>query len=333
MAATQSQRTLHGRLPIAEPAAKPLSKLAHRFGGVVVPLVTPCQTSGALDTDAMSRLCSTLAQQGCNGLFVGGSTGELPLLDEDDRRTITATARTAVPEETIIYAGVTGTGCKQTLRYARNAAQDGADAAVVMAPFFLKLGQPELLHYFREIADHSPIPVVLYHHPRAATSIEPDTIAALSEHANIVAMKDTSGTLERARAVIAAVPAGALAVLQGTETLIKESLQMGATGMVSALAHIAPDWHAELYAAMQAGNDARADEMQERISHLWKIFHLEPVGVSIAAFTYLLRVSLEHRGWLTNADGVVSGFVPTDHFRRSILKHLEDCEVPAAVSA
>ena len=128
--------------------------------------ITPCSAPGVVDAIAMKRLAAFLTEHGCDGLFVAGSTGELPLLDEDDRRAIIAAACEGVGETATIYAGVSGTGLKQTLRYAKNAAADGAQVAVVMAPFFIKVRQSELLHYFKSLADESPIPVALYHHPR-----------------------------------------------------------------------------------------------------------------------------------------------------------------------
>src|SRR5690606_7499791 len=109
--------------------------------------------------------------------FVAASTGELVLLDEDQRRTITSAAREGVASRSLVYAGVSGHGLKQTLRYARNAAADGADVAVAMAPFFLRFSQPETLAYLRAIADASPIPVALYHHPRMPTPLDVDTVA------------------------------------------------------------------------------------------------------------------------------------------------------------
>jgi dihydrodipicolinate synthase/N-acetylneuraminate lyase len=128
-----------------------------------------------------------------------------------------------------------------------------------------------------------------------------------------------------------AIPSPGFSVLQGNETLVKDSLKLGASGMVSALANFAPEWHADLYASMQSGDESRADELQQRICRLWTIYQLEPVGSSIAAFTHVLKVSLERRGWLVNTSSVVGGFEPTDHFRRSILRHLEDCELSVAV--
>ena len=280
----------------------------------------------------MTRLCRELAAHGCDGLFVGGSTGELPLLDEDDRRALVAAASEGVDSKTVIYAGVSGCGIKQTRRYARNAAADGAQVAVVMAPFFLKLRQVELLHYFISIADASPIPIAIYHHPRAATALNPETAAKAAEHPNIVAIKDTSPDMQRVQAMLAATSHSKIALLQGNETLIRDSLSLGAAGMVSALANVAPEWHADLYRAAQAHKRGEADEMQDRITRLWTMFKLEPIGKSIAAFTYSLRLGLERRGWLQNKFGIVEGFEPTDVFRHSLTDHFIACGVPTAGS-
>ena len=88
----------------------------------------------------------------------------MPFLDDEDRQRIVDTARQACPSDKTLYAGISGMGVKQTLRYASQAKAEGADAAVVMAPFFLRLSQNELLNYLTQIADGCPIPLCIYHH-------------------------------------------------------------------------------------------------------------------------------------------------------------------------
>jgi 4-hydroxy-tetrahydrodipicolinate synthase len=293
-----------------------------RFGGVIAAMITPCREAGIVDPLATRRLADILIEHGCDGLFVAGSTGELPLLDEGDRRTVIAAACEGASEKATVYAGVSGTGLKQTIQYARNAAADGAHVAVVMAPFFLKLRQVELLYYLQSVADGSPIPVALYHHPRAATPMNVDTVASAAEHANIVAIKDTSHDVDRINALVAATANLQISILQGNESLILDSLNLGATGMVTALANIAPEWHAELYRAHQLGDAQEATALQSQIAKLRDLFGIEQVSKSISAFTYALRLALVQRGWLENLAGMVEGFIPSETLTRSILHHL-----------
>ena len=300
------------------------------YGGVIAAMVTPCRESAIVDPIATRRLAGILIENGCNGLFVAGSTGELALLDEDDRRAVVAAACEGAGSRGRIYAGISGTGVKQTVRYARNAASDGAAVAVVMAPFFLKLKQAELLQYLWAVADASPIPVALYHHLRAATPMNPETVARAAEHQNIVAIKDTSLEVSRIEEILAATKGLEFSVLQGNESLIVETLERGGTGMVTALANIVPEWHADLYAAHRTGNASVAAMRQSQITKLRDIFSIEQVSKSISAFTYTLRLGLARRGWLDSLAGMADGFSASDLFRQEVIEHLILAEVPVS---
>ncbi|MCC6125746.1 MAG: dihydrodipicolinate synthase family protein, partial [Pirellulales bacterium] len=157
-------------MKIREMPAAMKSNLPHgpgkRYGGVVAAIVAPHKPSGEVDPPAMRRLCRILADCGCHGVFAIGSTGEMPFLDEDDRRALTVAAREGLGTDAALYVGATGLGLKQTIRYAKNAAADGADVAEIMAPMIFQFGQAELAAYTRAVADACPIPLAIYHHKR-----------------------------------------------------------------------------------------------------------------------------------------------------------------------
>ncbi len=294
----------------------------HRLGGVVAALVTPCSAVGVVDPPALKRLCQILVDQGCDGVLVLGSSGELPMLDEDDRRVLTAAAREGLGADATLYAGASGFGPKQTIRYASNAAADGADIAVIMAPMMLKFSQEELVAYGRAVADASPIPVALYHHLRMPTAFEVDTIAQLARHGNIVAMKDTSVDMTRLGELLEATAGTGMAIMQGSERLFLASLQAGAAGCVSALATVVPEWHADLCRAITADNEAEAETQQRRITALWQIFRHDLLGQSFSCFAYSVKRMLQHRGWLECTDGLMPGFSPPDGLDDVLLEQL-----------
>jgi 4-hydroxy-tetrahydrodipicolinate synthase len=275
----------------------------------------------------MQRLCRILVNRGCHGIFAVGSTGEMPFLDEDDRRSLTVAAREGMGAEAKLYVGVTGLGLKQTIRYAKNAAADGADVAVVMAPMVFKFSQTELAAYTRAAADASPIPVAIYHHLRMATPYEVETVAELANHPNIVAMKDTSNDLARLGRLIDATAGTALAILQGCESLFFDSLKIGAAGCVSALANVVPEWHVDLHRAYHAGNLAEAEINQRHLTALSEIFRHALSTPSFSNFTYALRRILQHRGWLERADGLMPGFVPAAEFEEVVLEYIRLMEL------
>jgi len=315
-AATSTSQAVHTGEPI-------------RFGGVIAAMVTPCRQPGVVDFEEAGVLCRHLVDGGCDGIFVAGSSGESALLDDIDRRRLTVAARRSARLEAAIYVGVTGMGLKQTIRNARHAAEDGADVAVVTPPPLFKFGQAELAAYFGAIADASPLPVALYHHPRTPTRIEAQTIRSLARHPNVIAIKHTSTSTAETDSLARGLVGENLVVLQGNESLLRESFALGQCGgLVTSLAGIVPEWHADLFRALRAGNVERADELQQRITRLWRMFRLESVQSSFSAFIYALKAALVHRGWLESTDVMMAGFEPSQTLHEELFRHFDAAGLP-----
>jgi 4-hydroxy-tetrahydrodipicolinate synthase len=287
-------------------------------------MITPCRAPGVIDTEATATLARELTARGCQGLFVPSSTGELAMLDDTDRRRLVAAARRGVGQDRLIYAGVSGMGLKQTQRYANEAAEAGADVALAMAPFFVKLDQRELVSYITALAEASPIPVGIYNHLRMPSGFDVETVAKLAEHPNVVTVKDTTLESQRVAALIEATRGTELALFQGREAELQSSLTQGMTGCVTALAGMAPEWHNELYQAVQRGDSATAGTMQQRIDALTKLFKLDHAGQSFAHFAYMIRRGVQRRGWLKHTAGMVPGFKPEPAFTASIDRIVEE---------
>ncbi len=278
-----------------------------KWSGVNVPIPTLWTSAGKVDCAGVRGLCSHLIDEGCDDVFVAGSTGEVSMLDEDDRRELVSEARFACSNRGKVYAGVIGLGCKQTIRLTKYAAEDGADAAVVMAPFYSKLDQPQLMAFVRAIADASPIPVGIYHHFRAATQFELDTIVTLAEHPNIVFIKDSSMTSDRIRELIQIV-GERLTILQGREPFLFESFHEGADGCICALANIVPGLHRHLFDRVQEGDYAKAEIIQRMINQVFSLFQINGVSKSLANFIYVIKRASYERGYLNNTTALVPGF-------------------------
>lgn len=303
------------------------------YGGVVAVAVTPCCEEGVVDPPAMRRLCEEYSRSGCDGVLVAGSTGESSLLDETDRRALTRAACQAKGPETRIYVGVTALGLGQTIRYACNAAEDGADVAVVTAPYFFKFTQSEVTAFMTAVADKSPLPIALYHHPRVPTPLSRQTIAAMAEHPNVVAVKYTNRNLKEMQAVLEAVGSREIVVMPGSERLLGECYAAGATGgMVTALAGVVPEWHVSLYRALRTGDTKTAETMQNRIVRLWEMFQFPSVCSSISSFSYSLKAALQRRGWLERLDALMPGFTPSEQLKQDVARHLDAAGAPTATS-
>lgn len=304
---------------------------------VIAASLTPCQSPGEIDPQGMAHLSRELISHGCDGLFVISSTGEMPFLDEQERIALIAAARQGINEskidytaEPVLYAGVSGTGLKQTIHYAKEAAHAGADVAVVMAPFFLRYDQPQLLEYIRRIADVSDLPIAIYHHHRATSSFEEETVIKLASHPNVVAIKDTSRNMDRINAIIQATLEQEFSVYQGSEPILMDSFKTGAHGGVTALANICPEWHHDLVEAIYHGKYEAAIKIQGRITALWRMFRMEETSQSFAHFAYTLRYSGYKRGFLSNTVGMVTGFKPDLKFKEHLEEHLQKVKLLSA---
>ena len=298
---------------------------ASNYRGVIPAMITPCKAPGVPDMEGMKHLARILVEKGCHGLFVLGSTGELPFLDESQRREMVIAAREGAGEKAKIYAGISGTGIKQVIGYANNAARDGADVAIAMAPFFLKLDQTGLYEYITEIADKSPIPIGIYNHLRMPSTFDIDTIIRLAQHPNIVAMKDSSAEVSRGIELAQALQDLPLSLFQGREPFILETLVAGAAGCVTALANIVPEWHRELYDAIENGDMPTATDCQNKILSLSRIFRLDAMNQTFANFTYALRYVACARGYIENIYGMTPGLDPSPELTKSIMSIIQDC--------
>jgi dihydrodipicolinate synthase/N-acetylneuraminate lyase len=275
---------------------------------LVAAIPTPCLSSSNVDPDALAYWSRTLFQRGVDGLFVLGSTGEMVLIDEDDRRRLVVAAAEQGGPGKEVQVGVGGHGVRQTLRYARLAAQDGAARAIVMAPFFQRLSQEELREFVVEIADESPVPIGLYHHLRMQTTFDVDTVAELARHPNVTLFKDTSTDLVRMRQLIEATRGTGMTLLQGCEDLVSNSLDAGAHGCISALSSIAPEWHRSLLDALKAGDSQTSRFWQGMVNRLLELFRLPEAGLSLAGFVHTLKRAATLRGWLGETHAVLPGF-------------------------
>ena len=316
------------------PEAKPSTQSTaapfdSRYAGVTVAMITPCTSAGDIDFRALRRCTVEATTRGVDGIFVVSSTGGMPFLDEPERVKIIAAAREACPRDKTLYAGISGMGLAQTLRYAKQAAAEGANAAVIMSPFFLRLSQKELLGYLTDVADACPIPLCLYHHVAMPTPIEVDTVAKIAGHPNVVALKDTSGQLDRMHQLVDVTRNTGLVLLQGNEPMYLATLEAGGHGCVSALAGVAPEWHHDLQSAFAGKDLAEAQRLQQRITGLWKMFELPQVKRSYSYFARSLAIAMRHRGWCDSANTISPRAEMDAEFDSAVRQHLSACGLPS----
>jgi 4-hydroxy-tetrahydrodipicolinate synthase len=227
------------------------------FGRMLTAMVTPMTGELAVDYDGAARLASYLVDEMRNdGLVISGTTGESPTTTDAEKDRLLRTVVKAVGDRATIVAGVGTNDTAHTRELARQAEQAGADALLVVTPYYSKPPQSGLIAHFRSVADATGLPVMLYDIPgRTATAISTESLLRLAEHPRIVAVKDAKDDPGAASLVMAA---SKLAFYCGTDMLNLPWLAIGAAGFVSVHGHVAGDRLHEMIDAYTAGDVATA---------------------------------------------------------------------------
>lgn len=236
------------------------------LSGVLIPAATPFDAAGEVDLAAFGRNVRAWVAHPVRGLVVGGSTGEAVLLDEDERVRIWNEARSLLDDDRLLVAGTGAESRRASVRMALAAAECGADALLVQPPAFYRgaMGPEALTDHFRAVADASPVPVIVYQVPLHLSTLDiPNEVtAALSEHPNIVGIKDSRGKLELVQELVAVCRPG-FQVLVGNGALLFQALEAGAVGGILGVANILPGPCSALADAWKRGDRGEAERVQE----------------------------------------------------------------------
>jgi 4-hydroxy-2-oxoglutarate aldolase len=260
--------------------------LSARLAGVFAPLTTPFdRDTGDVALDRLRGNTARLCADGLAGIVVGGSTGEAPLLELDELCRLVAAARDAAPAAAQVLAGTGAESTRRAVALTRAAAAAGTDAVLVRPPGYFAAGHTTatLAGYFRALADASPVPVLVYNIPKYThLPLPPDLIHQLTDHANIVGVKDSSGDLKNLAAYRAAAPRWS--VLVGSGAHLVAALEGGCDGGVVGIACFAADRCVALYRAFAAGDGGRAATLQRALAPLDQeiVGRLGPAGVKAA---------------------------------------------------
>lgn len=224
------------------------------FEGSYVALVTPFKDDESLDEAKLKELIEFQIEGGTHGIVPCGTTGESPALSETEHdRVIEITVET-VNGRVPVIAGTGSNSTTRTLRATEHAKAAGADAALIVTPYYNKPTQEGLYAHYMKIADSVDIPIIVYNVPgRCGTDILSPTIARLAEHPNIVALKEATGELKRASEVVNLCPDD-FVVLSGDDVNTLPILAVGGKGVISVAANIVPADVAEMCNAFHAGN-------------------------------------------------------------------------------
>jgi len=244
--------------------------LGLRLGGTFLPVTTPFDpVTGDIDVVAFRSNLRHWFESPIRGVLVAGSTGESVLLDEAERQVLLEAAADVVPEDALIIVGTGVESTRGTIELSRRAASAGANAVLVQPPAFFKGAMtPEVLaRHYREVADASPVPVLVYQVPLRFSTLELPTglIEELSQHPNIVGIKDSRGKLDLVGELVQH-SSDDFQVLVGSGALLYAALETGAVGGIVAVGLLATAGAAEITVAYREGRVADAGRIQERIA-------------------------------------------------------------------
>jgi 4-hydroxy-tetrahydrodipicolinate synthase len=217
-------------------------------------MVTPFTESGALDLEGAQRLAGRLV--------LSGTTGESPTTTDAEKAALVTAVREAVGDRVTLVAGVGTADTRHTVELALAAQKAGADGLLVVAPYYSRPPQDAVEAHFREVADASGLPLVVYDIPgRTGTRVEPDTLARLADHPRIVAVKDCSYDLLGTQRVLSRTD---LAYYAGCDEQVLALYAVGAAGYVSTVANVVPELFRAVLDAFDAGDTGRAALLQRR---------------------------------------------------------------------
>ena len=231
------------------------------FKGIATALVTPMTETG-VDYDALARLIDFQLEEGIHALVAVGTTGESATLTPEERKEVIRFTVNRVNGRVPVIAGTGTNNTSHVLDFTKAACDDGADAVLVVTPYYNKATQSGLLAHFTAVADVSEKPVILYNVPsRTGCNLLPETVAKLSEHERIAAIKEASGNMSQVVDIFAQC-GDKLDVYSGEDALIVPMMSMGGAGCISVLSNVVPGLTAKMANLALAGDFAGAAALQ-----------------------------------------------------------------------
>ena len=259
------------------------------FEGMATAIVTP-MTADGIDYEALGRFIDFQIESGINAIVVMGTTGENATIEYSDQKEIIRYTVERVAKRVPVIAGTGTNNTDHVLHNTKNACEVGADAILVVTPYYNKATQNGLYQHFKTIADASSVPVILYNVPgRTGCNLLPKTVARLAEHENIVAIKEATGNVAQMVEIIH-LCGDKIDVYSGEDALTVPMMAMGAAGTISVLSNVAPREAVAMTDACRAGDFKTAARMQADLLPLINALFSEvnpiPAKAGVSAMGY-----------------------------------------------
>lgn len=239
---------------------------AEHFGTISVAMVTPFAKDGSVDLKAGVELAGHLVDKGCDSLVLAGTTGESPTTSFDEKIDLLKAVRAELGDNVKLIAGAGTNDTAESIALAKASQEAGADSLLVVTPYYSRPTQEGLFQHFTAVADNVDVPICLYDIPsRSVVPTEKDTIARLSQHPNVMAVKDAKGVLPEALELIQETD---LAWYSGDDPANLPHLAIGATGFISVIGHLAADKLKAMRDAFDAADMAEARKIAAQLRPL-----------------------------------------------------------------
>jgi dihydrodipicolinate synthase/N-acetylneuraminate lyase len=241
-------------------------------GGIICPIASPLTDDENIDVIGLRRLIER-SLPFLDGLFVLGSSGEFAMLSDYAADSAVVSTLEIVDGRLPVYVGCSDAGTKRAISKLKRAEQEGIKYVVATSSYYYMVQNQEAMYnHFLHIANESPLPVVIYNIPQnTGINLTSNTIGRLSEHANIIGLKDSTGDMFQFQEFLA-LKNDNFIVMQGREQLAAASLWLGADGIVSALPNIAPHFFRSLVEAVAAGDHEKSLSIQKSMTDIAQIF-------------------------------------------------------------
>ncbi|RID87116.1 4-hydroxy-tetrahydrodipicolinate synthase [Peribacillus asahii] len=283
------------------------------FGKVVTAMVTPFDIKGNVDFQKTTTLVNYLLNNGTDALVLSGTTGESPTLSSEEKIALLRHVVKVVDKRVPIIVGTGSYNTYASIELTKKAEQNGADAIMLVAPYYNKTNQEGLYQHFKAIAESTKLPVMLYNIPgRAAVNIAPETIIRLSEIPNIVAVKEASGDLNAMTQIIAET-AENFVLYSGDDGLTLPVLSIGGVGVVSVASHVIGKEMQQMVDAFLAGNLQEAAKLHQKLLPIIKGLFSAPSPAPVKTALQLIGIDV---------GSVRLPIVPLTEQERSVLANL-----------
>lgn len=263
------------------------------FKGMATAMVTP-MTAAGVDYDALARFIDFQLESGINALVAVGTTGESATLSPEERKAVIRFTVQRVNGRVPVIAGTGTNNTEHVVEFTHCACGDGADAVLVVTPYYNKATQGGLFKHFSMVADASEKPVIMYNVPsRTGCNLQADTVAKLAEHPNIVGIKEASGDMAQVVS-IAAKCGDKLHIYSGEDGIVVPMMAIGALGCISVLSNVAPKQAVEMTDKFFAGDVAGAAALQCRMLPLINALFSEVNPIPAKAAVSAMGFGQEH---------------------------------------